>query len=237
MELKSGRYYLNLELSIPVLYPAKAVEVTKYESNLPKESLSLCLLHAKEGAKTLAEFPDLTEEVKISRSGAGTGNQSKSEILSQSQTLASRKKVQNFAEDAQVSRQRTLELHAQRRSTFISQPSLLPLVQSLFEDCLDPLATQKCLICEKNLLPSDPALLEKVPKNMATLRLYCRHFYHFKCLEVYLSAPPFGKKCLHCGVKIQHSKLMTDEKILEQRWTHQQARKREIEDVTEFMNL
>ena len=83
----------------------------------------------------------------------------------------------------------------------------------------------------------DPAQVERIPKRMLVLRLYCGHMYHFKCVEAYVSEPPFGKKCLHCGQKIQHSRLMTDEKILEQRWTHEQARKREIADVTEFMSL
>jgi len=72
---------------------------------------------------------------------------------------------------------------------------------------------------------------------MAALRLNCGHLYHFKCVEEYVSKPPFGKTCHHCGVKIQHPKLMTDEKILEQRWVHQQARQREIEDVADFMSL
>eukprot|EP00210_Caulerpa_lentillifera_P004645 g4430.t1 len=237
INLKSSRYYLNLELSIPLQYPAKAAEIAQHESNLPKEALALCLVHANERARALAEFPELGEEVGVNRVGAGGGKESKSELLSQSQTLSSRKKVENYANEAEAKKQQTLEFHRQRKAEFISQPSLLIIIQMLYENCLAPLASQKCLICNKSLLPSNPGLLEKVPRNMETLRLYCGHFYHFKCLEGYLSVPPFGKTCLQCGVKIQHSKLMTDEKILEQRWTHQQARKREIDDVTEFMNL
>lgn len=67
--------------------------------------------------------------------------------------------------------------------------------------------------------------------------MYCGHTYHFKCVDGHVRSPPFGKTCLHCGAKLQHAKLLTDEKILEQRWIHQQAREREIKDVAEFMSF
>ena len=82
----------------------------------------------------------------------------------------------------------------------------------------------------------NPGNVDKVPQDMRTLRLYCNHIYHFKCVESYVSTPPFGKGCLECGMRIQHNKLVTDPKVLEQRWVHKQAREREIADVADFLS-
>jgi len=236
--LKSGRYALNLDLLVPVAYPAKAVEIKRHTSNLPQETLSHFLLSAQESARRLAELPKAVEEPNsVAREGAGSGKQSKSEFLSQSQSLASRNRVSTLADGALESQQKEIEKRRELEANFISRPNLFPLIEFLYEKCLSPLATGACRICNKQLLPSDPGLVSQIPKSMRALRLYCGHMYHFKCVESFVSSPPFGKKCLHCDVKIQHSRLMTDERILEQRWTHQQARKREIEDVAEFMSL
>lgn len=238
IELKSSRYFLNLELVIPVAYPAKAVEIKHHTSNLPSEMLSLFLLSVQENARRLAELPKAVEERNsTARQGAGFGKQSKSEVLSQSQSLASRNRVSALADSAVESKQKALEKRKQLEANFISRPSLFPLIEYLYQQCLSPMASGTCLLCDKQLLPSDPGLISQIPKSMKALRLYCGHMYHFKCVEAFVSCPPFGKKCLHCNVKMEHNRLMTDEKILEQRWTHQQARKREIEDVAEFMSL
>jgi hypothetical protein len=44
-----------------------------------------------------------------------------------------------------------------------------------------------------------------------------------------------GKKCPKCGWRIYHDKWRVSEKVAEDRWAHQQARERELREVTEFL--
>ena len=46
-----------------------------------------------------------------------------------------------------------------------------------------------------------------------------------------------GKKCLECGKRIYHDKWNITPKLAEDRWAHQEARKREIEEVSDFLDL
>ena len=69
--------------------------------------------------------------------------------------------------------------------------------------------------------------------------MYCAHLYHHECLEVYTKTPPFegGKKCISCGVRLSHDKWNVPPKIAEERWAHEQAKKREIAEVAEFLGF
>lgn len=152
--LKCSDYFLDLDLSLPVGYPEKAVQITGHVSNLPSELLSLFLSSGQEMAKRLAELPSAVEERASARAGAGSGTTAKSERLSQSQSLASRNRVSTLAADAQESQRSAAERRARLEASFVSRPSLCPLVELLFDQCLRPLAMEKCRICNKQLLPS-----------------------------------------------------------------------------------
>ena len=67
------------------------------------------------------------------------------------------------------------------------------------------------------------------------LQVYCGHFYHFKCVDEYVSAPPFGKACHTCGVPLEHALLTTDVRVLEARWASKQAKERELDDIRTFL--
>ena len=154
--LTSGRYFLNIDLTIPPKYPTKAAEIRKHESNLPRELQTLFLTSAADRARRLAELPTVVEDAgrAVAREGAGSGVQSKSEALSQMQSLATRRKVDTLASDAEASRHKASEKRRELEATFVSRPSLFPIVAYLYEQCLAPLASGKCLICNKLLLPS-----------------------------------------------------------------------------------
>ena len=66
--------------------------------------------------------------------------------------------------------------------------------------------------------------------------MYCGHCYHFKCVEMYLSEPPFGKGCHTCGMGIEHHSLTTDAQVLEARWAALQAKKRELDEIVDFLS-
>jgi len=46
-----------------------------------------------------------------------------------------------------------------------------------------------------------------------------------------------GKKCLKCGLRIYHDKWNISPQLAEERWAHKEAREREIEEVSDFLDL
>ena len=46
-----------------------------------------------------------------------------------------------------------------------------------------------------------------------------------------------GKKCLKCGERIFHDKWNVHPKLAEERWAHQEARRREVAEVAEFLGF
>ena len=66
-------------------------------------------------------------------------------------------------------------------------------------------------------------------------QLYCLFINLFNSLFFPLSSLD-GKKCPSCELKIYHDKWRVTDKLAEDRWAHQQARERELEEVTDFFN-
>ena len=66
-----------------------------------------------------------------------------------------------------------------------------------------------------------------------------------KCYDVYLKRKESnvsifctgGKKCIECGKVIYHDRWNISPKLAEERWAHQEARKREIDEVADFLDL
>lgn len=120
---------------------------------------------------------------------------------------------------------------------FVPKPSLKCVASYLVEDCLRKYPNEKCPCCKKSVLPEDP--LTELPPSMAIELVYCGHLYHYNCLDQLMKSPPFGeaKKCLNCGRRIFHEKWNVSAKLMEERWAHQEARKREIDEVADFLGL
>ena len=120
---------------------------------------------------------------------------------------------------------------------FIPKPSLKCVASYLVEDCLRKYPNERCPCCKKSVLPEEP--LTELPPSMAIELVYCGHLYHYDCLDQLMKSPPFGeaKKCLNCGRRIFHDKWNVSTKLMEERWAHQEARKREIDEVADFLGL
>ena len=136
-----------------------------------------------------------------------------------------------------------------RREAFLPTPSLEDAVSILLDEYYDPLTSTStstssssssargdnhgiCGLCGKRLLPGKPEWMSKVPKKMRVEVLPCGHFFHWACLNHQLEEPPFGRDgCRRCGGVIQHPRLMTNDKLLEQNWAAKQAKAREQDDV------
>ena len=83
-----------------------------------------------------------------------------------------------------------------------AQPSLLAAARFLVNDYVSRLPQEKCQSCQKTVMPEIPLTgefdfketvegkkeKESVQKPMRT---YCGHWLHFKCLNEWLSTPPF----------------------------------------------
>ena len=54
--------------------------------------------------------------------------------------------------------------------------------------------------------------------------------------QMSLSVSIGGKKCIDCGKRIFHDKWNITPKLAEERWAHQQARQREIDEVVDFLS-
>ena len=152
------------------------------------------------------------------------------------QTAASAARERALLMEQEERKQRqAVEAAAKREEAAWRGPDarLLEVVRFLLVDCLQAVVRGRCGQCGKGLLPGDPALVRKVPKKMALVRLRCGHFYHQACLTKYVNTPPFRAKCHTCGQKIEDHGVEQSSK-LEARWAAQQAREREIADCADL---
>lgn len=121
---------------------------------------------------------------------------------------------------------------------FSPKPSLLPVL-SFLGKLVKEMPKENCQLCKNMCLPSNPQEAETNENcDMHVERVYCGHLFHQHCLLTYMKTPPFqgGKKCPACGQRIYHDKWTVSEKLAEDRWAHQQARERELEEVVDFFN-
>jgi len=120
---------------------------------------------------------------------------------------------------------------------FVPQASLKCVATYLVKKCLRKFPNETCPSCQKFVLPEDPST--QLPSSVAIEMVYCGHLYHHSCLDQLMTSPPFGedKKCPACGKRIFHDKWNISAKLLEERWAHQEARKREVDEVADFLGL
>ena len=80
-----------------------------------------------------------------------------------------------------------------------AQPSLLVAARFLLDSYVDKLPVEKCQNCQKTVLPEIPEndISVKVQgtsvkeHSLKPMRTYCGHWLHFKCLNDWLTSPPF----------------------------------------------
>ena len=126
-----------------------------------------------------------------------------------------------------------------------AQPSLLTAVKFLMEEYVTRLPAEVCQACKKLALPNLLAEGESRSENasgqqqqhsyMRPVRSTCGHWLHHKCMDHWLSNPPFLHHCLLCKtdkIRIWHPDWPEDPKQLEKAWQSKEARKREMADVS-----
>ena len=123
---------------------------------------------------------------------------------------------------------------------FVPKPSLKLIAEYLVTDCTRRYPHEQCSVCQEKALPEDPqTIINDESDPHYVYRVYCGHMYHRSCLDAYMKTPPFagGKKCKVCGKRIAHDKWNVPPKLAEDRWAHQEARKREIAEVADFLGF
>lgn len=154
--------------------------------------------------------------------------------------------------------QRLVELEEQEMISLLrtqmsdtATPSLLPVVKFIVEEFVCRLPNEPCQSCLQPVLPIMPAasididnLADKEAKKIRKgwiqkrpVRTFCGHWLHFDCLDEWLTTPPFIRHCPVCGKRIWHPDWPEDVKQVERAWQNEQARKREMADVADFLDL
>ncbi|XP_038065267.1 uncharacterized protein LOC119735578 [Patiria miniata] len=121
---------------------------------------------------------------------------------------------------------------------FEAKPSLQPVCEFLVRECVRRYPTEVCHLCHEKAYPKKPEHVVNNPMHGRHIEwMYCGHLFHHGCVDEYMKTPPFtgGKKCPQCGKRLYHNKWNVTPKLAEDRWAHHQARQRELEEVTDFL--
>ena len=120
-------------------------------------------------------------------------------------------------------------------------PCVYEMAEFLVRECVGRVPRERCQLCGEPLFPADPADLDAVlaskhEKRRRVERLYCGHYFHWGCLDTFLTTPPFDdafKRCPQqgCGKPVHHPDWPDDIKLLEKRWATGQMRRQELDDV------
>ncbi|GIY37842.1 uncharacterized protein CDAR_234851 [Caerostris darwini] len=119
---------------------------------------------------------------------------------------------------------------------FKPKPSLWPSVEFIIDE-IKRFPKEICQLCKEKCFPPDPTQnITEEGDEKHIEKVYCGHIFHNACLDIYMKTPPFhgGKKCPSCGKRIYHEKWKITPKLAEDRWAHQEAKKRELGEVVEF---
>lgn len=75
---------------------------------------------------------------------------------------------------------------------FLPQPHIAEVLKFLLTDTGHRYPKEECVLCKKQAFNIDPTDVERNPRgDLFVTRLYCGHLFHYKCLNGYMSKPPF----------------------------------------------
>jgi len=125
-----------------------------------------------------------------------------------------------------------------RKQDFEPKPHVYNVIKFLIHDCIQTHCLAVCPLCSSSCLPPDPKdVIEDDKDDKFVERIYCGHLYHHGCLSSYMKTPPFqNKKCLVCKAAVHHYKFRIPPVVAERRWANEQARNRELDEVTDFLS-
>lgn len=227
-----------LEFSNPITAPETQ---GSHEKNTPILTTKY-LKNLKDDVGVLKKITDLRAVNAQSKKHLG-GYVSKGEV---SKKKAARRELKTLSKD-ELEKERRLEEELRYQDHSYDQdptPALFLIANFLCNTFVHRLTKEPCLVCQELLLPSEPpsplavATKSKPPKNeLRPERVFCGHWYHWKCLNQLLTTPPFDKPCNACQRPLYHPDWNPDLKNREKKWMNKQNKQRELEEVMDCFNL
>eukprot|EP00968_Pinguiococcus_pyrenoidosus_P008701 scaffold641_cov237-Pinguiococcus_pyrenoidosus.AAC.9 len=119
------------------------------------------------------------------------------------------------------------------------QPSLGAVMHLMVKKLVIDIPRETCQVCEQRVFPENPDsdVLNDAEAPLRPLRVFCGHYFHWQCLDAWMSTPPFVRYCKHCERRIYHPDWPSDHRIMERAWANKQAREREVNDVSDFLGV
>ena len=182
---------------------------------------------------------------------SGHANADRKEARKALRRLATAESERDLAEeseqrDEEAAQEAMLELMALQASES-STPSLTPAIAFLMQEFVQRLVKECCQSCGENVFPacdkgkvSDPRehpALSKANHPKRPVRAYCGHWCHHKCIDKWLTTPPFTHNCPVCTRKISHPDWSDDVRALEKAWNTKQAASSEQDMLADMMGF
>lgn len=256
ISIPCGKYRQTIVVTVPEMYPEKAIAVEIKSSNFPQdiqfmfksqadELLRRCeagyspeaallsgpvdleaatvrkpgeskvvltsgaLQGLKRDVKVLKEISELRDATAVTTKGyQATVVAERREARKDLRRLAKQEIALSEAEEKELRELEQMEMKALMSSKISSTapPSLFAVVNFLVEDFTLKLPQEKCQACSKNIFadePDAPAMTEKA-HNLRPMRTFCGHWFHYECLNQWLTTPPFVRNCALCSRRIWH---------------------------------
>mmetsp|Transcript_14039 Transcript_14039/g.30167 ORF Transcript_14039/g.30167 Transcript_14039/m.30167 type:complete len:266 (-) Transcript_14039:218-1015(-) len=142
----------------------------------------------------------------------------------------------------------------QQQQNSSAQKSVLEVLRFLANEWVWRMPQEPCQLCQERVLPAAseagagrPAAPHREGTSRSSeaksaahrepLRVHCGHWFHADCLDPYMTTPPFDKACPGCQKPIYHPRWTSNKKLLEKRWAHEEAKKREVGEVADFLGI
>eukprot|EP00592_Proboscia_alata_P004174 CAMPEP_0194369570 /NCGR_PEP_ID=MMETSP0174-20130528/17890_1 /TAXON_ID=216777 /ORGANISM="Proboscia alata, Strain PI-D3" /LENGTH=481 /DNA_ID=CAMNT_0039146595 /DNA_START=75 /DNA_END=1520 /DNA_ORIENTATION=+ len=251
---------MSTEAAMMMSNPMKAPEIDKNEKALTKVRITKDSLKGlKRDTETLSIVRSLREvDSAVCQGNATIKANSKKERKDARRTVSKitereilkDKNIEANDKQWRIEEQERINNYNMSKSDGKPQKSLFSLVRFLSEK-IQLLPDEKCPVCTELTLPQNPddlsllydAMKEantkeekkarKEAKQICPIRTHCGCWYHYRCLDTFMTEPPFGDACLtiNCGRRVYHPNWPSSMVTLERVWANKEARKREIEDM------
>lgn len=120
--------------------------------------------------------------------------------------------------------------------------SLIHLLKFILSYIINVLE-QSCPKCKKVIFGSDKDIkicydkldFDMKNKDKSVMVVPCGHFFHFDCLDEFITCPPWDNLC-KCGEEVFHDLWPYDVAIYQKQFAHRQSQVRQTNELDDFMS-
>ena len=234
LKLRENEWEMSIKVKVPDDYPYEPLDFSITSTNLPPSMVDMfrnqasnliykCIYGEKVVTKS-AEQSLTAEQIRHDVDFLRTKH-----LLEQKSAQKEARRQHNRIIKKEIEKEKEILASQQDLIESIVTPSIPPFIHFWTSEIFRRIPSETCQRCQETIINS------KDPE-----RVVCGHWFHMKCLEEYMRTPPFEKYCLACNERVFHPKFPTDPKALERlakAWSMDQARRREIADVVDFLDM